>query len=561
MKKKIINNMKLNEQIDKIKRLLNNSTVFPEKKENIQEQTGPIFDMAMFLEKLAIKFVPIENKVARVIISDLEHQRINGLEFDAGKGVIKSINPSNLNDLQLAELFRIPQIREALEEMAKEYRPRGPQGPVVAFNLNNSSLPTLFPNSVPGRMIRAYKASTGKIANVDGIIKKYIKIPFNKWINKYWVGGQIKTYFIDKIKYNIFLRGVKDSLNETKYAKFYQEMYDKASKISSDYLQAMETKGRVDYTIYQEQLKNLLKEFKLMRNNVKKTVFNEMKKTMPEKVVKELDDAAGSNVNDDDFLTMWGELKKISSDVVTEEEKYTFYFTGIIRIATDIGNWRFMDATKRIFNFMIRYDARLQREIVDNVKSKGRYGWLWREAFVRTLVVAGYYGLIDYAEAFYKNKNGKAFTWPDWMPEYLGWAGVDADPFEPDFEWGNKLEPETGKTLKNGIPYIFIHIGKEMWKVGSEHPFMSLAKTGPLTAWIVDKLSDPNEQNQKEFIETELYKTEKENLLKKIKSNPEYVNANPQEQEKMITDSLNVFEENINILRETRATNEKLNDK
>ena len=31
-KKKIINNMKLNEQIDKIKRLLNNSTVFPDKK-------------------------------------------------------------------------------------------------------------------------------------------------------------------------------------------------------------------------------------------------------------------------------------------------------------------------------------------------------------------------------------------------------------------------------------------------------------------------------------------------------------------------------------------------
>ena len=132
--------MKLNEQIDKIKRLLNNSTIFPEKKENIQESTGPIFDMAMFLEKLAIKFVPIENKVARVIISDLEHQRINGLQFDAGKGVIKSINLSNLNDLQLAELFRVPQIREALEEMAKEYRPRGPQGPVVPFNLNNNKL-------------------------------------------------------------------------------------------------------------------------------------------------------------------------------------------------------------------------------------------------------------------------------------------------------------------------------------------------------------------------------------------------------------------------------------
>lgn len=551
--------MKLNEQIDKIKRLLNNSTVFPEKKENIQEATGPIFDMAKFLEKLAIKFVPIENKVARVIISDLEHQRINGLEFDAGRGVIKSINLSNINDLQLAELFRVPQVREALEEMAKEYRPR-PNGPVVPFSLNNSSLPTLFPNSVAGRMIRAYKASTGKIANVDGIIKKYIKIPFNKWVDKYWVGGKIVTWFTDKIKYDIFLRGVKDSFNETKYAKFYQGMYDKASKISSDYLLAMETKGRVDYTIYQEQLKNLLKEFKLMRNNVKKTVFNEMKKTMPEKLVKELDDAAGSNINDDEFLKMWGELKKISSDVVTEEEQYTYYFRGIIRIATDMGNGRFMDSSKRIFNWMIRYDARLQREIVDNVKSKGRFGWLWREALLRTLVVAGYYGLIDYAESWYKNKNGKAYRWPDWMPKYLGWAGVDAEPFEPDFEWGNKLDPDTGKTLKNGVPYMFLHVGKEMWKVGSEHPFMSLAKTGPLTAWIIEKMSDPNEQKQRPVIETKLYEDEKQNLIKIIESNPKYMELTPQEKESAMQDSLRAFDENMELLRQTRATNETLKD-
>ena len=120
-----------------------------------------------------------------------------------------------------------------------------------------------------------------------------------------------------------------------------------------------------------------------MRNSVKKTVFNEMKKTMPEKLVKELDDAAGSNVNDDDFLKMWGELKKISSDVVTEEEKYTYYFRGMVRIFTDIGNGRFMDSARRIFNWMIRYDARLQREIVDNVKSKGRFGWAWREAICK----------------------------------------------------------------------------------------------------------------------------------------------------------------------------------
>jgi hypothetical protein len=179
---------------------------------------------------------------------------------------------------------------------------------------------------------------------------------------------------------------------------------------------------------------------------------------------------------------------------------------------------------------------------------------------LRTAILALYYGLVDYAEAYYKNVHGKAFEWPKWMPKYLGWAGVDDEPFEPDIEWGNKVDPKTGKSLMNGGPYLLYHMYQEASLVFKTHPINSLAKTGPATDWLIDLLSDPKKQSQLPVIETKMYEDGKNLLIETITNDLRYKSLSPEDQQSLMTDSLKVYDDHMQELRESRATNQKLKD-
>ena len=540
--------MKLNEEINKINRLLNNSVVFPEKKENIVENTPVntalryVFDVPLFLRKLGSRMIPKENKIANKIISMLEDPLLRGVEFDAGTGVINRVFIKNMTDQQLVEFFRIPQVREALEDMAKNYRPR-PDGPIVPFNLNNASFPATFPNSEFGRVVKAYQQAASKIANLTKY-EKSVVIPFNRWFQKYWEGGKIIEYFADKVKYNHFARSIKDSITESKYQEFYEGLYKRAEKVGFDYQNALKNPGVSNFTTHEKELTKILKEFELMTNNVKQQVFKKIYALLPPEVINRLDQTVIQNPNVDELTKLWDELSKFNNDAKVVQEKYRYWFGGIMNIFRDIKNRDGGNVLKRTLNFLFTYDARLNREIKESIKAKGRFGYFWREAFLRAGTVALWTGFIDYWLAKSKNDRGEAFKDP-----------VFNTTFEPTMEWGQPEKFVDNKT--KGTEYFFKHVSTSGFKYLFKHPIKG-TQIGPVPRYIMAYFDDPERQKKKKFIETEVYQKELARMLEDLEKDPKYMALSAVDKKGARDSSIQAFEESYAILEQLKRENQNL---
>lgn len=540
--------MRLNEEINKINRLLNNSVVFPEKKENIVENTPVnaalryVFDVPLFLQKLGSRMIPKENIIANKIIGMLEDPLLRGIEFDAGTGVVNKVFIKNMTDQQLVEFFRIPQVREALEDMAKNYRPR-PDGPIVPFNLNNASFPATFPNSEFGRIVKAYQQAASKIANLTKN-EKIVTIPFNRWIQKYWQGGKIIEYFTDKLKYNHFIRSIKDSITESKYLQFYEDLYKRAEKAGFDYQYALKNSGVSNFSTHEKELTEILKEFQLMTNNVKQQVFKKIYGLLPPEVINRLDQTVIQNPKADELTKLWDELSKFNTDAKVMQEKYTYWFGGIMNIFRDMKGGKGGDALKRIGNFLLTYDARLNREIKESIKAEGRFGYFWREAFLRAGVVAIWTGFIDYWLAKSKNDRGEPFKDP-----------ILNTTFEPTMEWG---QPEVFVDNKTeGGKYFLKHVFASGFKYLYKHPIKG-TQIGPVPRYIIAYFDDPERQKKKKFIETEIYQKELARMLQDLEKDPKYMALSAVDKKGARDSSIQAFEESYGILEQLKKENQNL---
>lgn len=540
--------MRLNEEINKINRLLNNSVVFPEKKENIVENTPAnaalryVFDVPLFLQKLGSRIIPKENIIANKIIGMLEDPLLRGIGFDAGTGVVNKVFIKNMNDQQLVEFFRIPQVREALEDMAKNYRPR-PDGPIVPFNLNSASFPATFPNSEFGRIVKAYQQAASRIAFLTKR-EQIVTIPFNRWVQKYWQGGKIKEYFIDKVKYNHFLRSIKDSINESKYLQFYEGLYKRAEKAGFDYQYNLKNPGASNFIPGEDELIKILKEFELMTNNVKQQVFKKIYGSLPPEVINRLDETVKQNPKADELTILWGELSEFNTDAKVVQEKYTYWFGGIMNIFRDMKGRKGGDALKRVINFLLTYDARLNREIKESIKAEGRFGYFWREAFLRAGVVAIWTGFIDYWLAKSKNDRGEPFKDP-----------LFNTAFEPTMEWSQPENFVDNKT--KGAEYFMKHVLNSGFKYLYKHPIKG-TQIGPVPRYIMAYFDDPERQKKKKFIETEIYQKELARMLQDLEKDPKFM-ALPAVDKKGARDSsIQAFKESYGVLEQLKIENQNL---
>ena len=553
--------MKLNEQLNRINRLLKNPIVFPEKKETINRNINEVvssrdpipFPLTEFLEKLVLKTIPLENKIARAIIEDLSRDERAVIKFDSTVGIIKEINLSRIADEELIQLFRIPQVREALEEAAKNFRPQGPNGNVVPFNLKNTGLARLFPNSTPAKIINAFTKSESSIANVGKFVKTVI-IPFNRWCSQYLNKNMLKKYFVDPIKYNQFLRKIKYSVDDSDWIGQMNKTYDDAAKLGQDWIDAVNTKGRTDFRPYEEKFTNMLKEFKLMENRVKKKVFLDLKDSLPKELVDMLDAQVKENPTYNDLNKMWNELTNISDTANVLDERYTFYIKGMLNIFTNFKNLEFTKGFTRIGNFLIRLDFRLKSEVRDNRIAAGYPLWLVTEATASSMAMGFWYGVTDYVEAYYKNIHGQAYHTPEWMKS----IGIDSS-MEPDKDWDQPYDPKKTSNTLNNVVYFLQHSFGSGLGFAKNHFLQTGTSAGPIPKAIINFYSDPNRQKKRRLTETELHDELLEAMKKRIMEYKEYKNATPEKQQEMIQDSTNLFEKNFEILNQVKESTEKLN--
>jgi hypothetical protein len=530
--------MKLNEQINKINRLLNNTKIFPENKKNLQELAAPAnpFDMAAFMANLLIRKLP-ENISDEIdgIINKLSIPTVRAIDFDETGRIIKGINLKNISDLQLTELFRIPQVREALEEYAENYRVRD-DGPIYRIDLDNINVAGADPRGPFSRIIKAYRNSKNDIISLSKT-DKIIKLPFQRLMKKYGNWKNIYEFFKDKIKYNLLVRGVDTGIKPD-YAIRMKKLYADAVKLSKEWSDVQG--GIIQTDLYRKKMYDILKEMKLLNRKCQRDVFDKLVTLLPENIKKELDDTVA--IGDDGLSELWGELTKVSKAGASFDDKYLGYVGGIGRMITDVSGGRSKDFAKRWGNFLITCDFRLRREMTNNIRVAGRFGFLWKEASRRAILYAVAVGSVDYFLAYYKKEYGAALN-------------IGPVKFEPNLEWQRPKEIED-KDI-NGTPNFLSHVGQTSLSYFKEHP-LKASTMGPLLRVIDAFNSDPERQRNKGATETELYNKSWEEYVKNFRNTEEYKILSPQDKLKAEKEAEVAFKTQFEQVNESKKLLEKL---
>jgi hypothetical protein len=535
--------MKLNEQINSISRLLNNTKIFPENKKNLQEATGnPVhnpFDMAQLVGRLIYRKIPkdVSDEIDN-IIDKLSLPTVRAIEFDETGRIIKGINLDNISDSQLKNLFRIPEVREALEDYAKNYRARD-NGPIYPIDLNNINIAGANPRSPFSRIINAYRNSKNDIITLTKF-DKIVRLPFKRLMIKYGNFDNIYEFFKDKIKYNLMLRGVETGIKPD-YALRMKKLYEDAVKITKDWSD-VQGKGMVNIDSYRKKLYDILKEMKLLDRKCQRDVFDKLVTLLPENIKKELDDTV--KITDDELSKLWEQLTAVSKSGASFDDKYLFYLGGVGRMLSDIRGGRGMDFAKRWGNFLIGLDFRLNREMTNNIRVKGRFGFIWREASLRAFLYAIAVGTVDYYLAYQKKEKGTA----------LNILGTN---FEPNLEWQRPKEIEDKDV--NGLGYFLSHVGQTSGTYFLKHPIHA-STMGPLPRVIDAFFNDPNKQRNKDITETELYDKSWEEYLKNVRNNEEYKLLSPQDKIKAEEEAKVAFETQFKKVNEAKKALKKLDN-
>ena len=529
--------MKLNEQINSINRLLNNTKIFPENKKILQEASVNPFSMAEFIGKLIYRKIP-KNASEEIdkIIEKLSLPTVKAIEFDNIGRIIKGINLNNISDDQLKNLFRIPEVRDALEDYAKNYRART-NGPIFPIDLNNINVAGANPRSPMSRIINAYRNSKNDIIKL-GKVEELVRLPLLRLMEKYGTFKNIYEFFKDKIKYDLMLRGVETGIKPD-YALRMKKLYEDAVKISTDW-SAVQGKGMVNIDGYRKQLYNILKEMKLLDRKCQRDVFENLVKLLPDNIRKELDESV--KITDDQLSELWKQLTEVSKSGASFDDKYLYYLGGVGRMITDIGGGRGKDFAKRWGNFLITLDFRLNREMNNNIRAKGRFGFIWREVSLRAILYSVAVGAVDYFLAYEKKEKGTA----------LNLFGTN---FEPNLEWQRPKEIDDKDV--NGLPYFLSHVGQTSLTYFKKHPFHA-ATMGPLLRVVDTFANDPDKQRNKDVTETELYNTSWEEYIKNVRNNEEYKLLSPQDKLKAEEEAKTAFEVQFKQVNEAKNALEKL---
>jgi hypothetical protein len=301
------------------------------------------------------------------------------------------------------------------------------------------------------------------------------------------------------------------------------KLIDETIKIANEY-EARMLNGRyvTNHELYQKKLTEKMRHIETYHERMQRDFYKQLVLGLPESVKRELNDKIHpDNVSLDELATIWKELTEVNKLANDVERKYVYLFKGYGKMF-GAGYKNFF---KRFGTWLLTADARLAADFRNNIKAKGRWGVIWREAFYRSAVLALAYGIMDWAEAYYENQSG--------VPFKLGPAS-----FKPDKEWGMSKDFK-GEWTEAGM-YAIKHVmevgGLEFYK----NPISTFAE-GPAPKLLKVFFSDPNNQAKKLPFEQQLYRQQWNEFWKKYtQNNPEYINSDTlrkQEIERNITDS------------------------
>jgi hypothetical protein len=180
--------------------------------------------------------------------------------------------------------------------------------------------------------------------------------------------------------------------------------------------------------------------------------------------------------------------------------------------------------------------------MTNNIRVKGRFGFIWREVSLRALLYSVAVGAVDYFLAYEKKEKGTA----------LNLFGTN---FEPNLEWQRPKEIDDKDV--NGLPYFLSHVGQTSLTYFKKHPFHA-ATMGPLLRVVDAFANDPNKQRNKDVTETDLYNKSWEEYIKNVRNNEEYKLLSPQDKSKAEEEAKTAFEVQFKQVNEAKNALEKL---
>ena len=507
--------MRLNEYKQKFNRLIGEQfDTMEELRLDINEMT-PIatpFKLVDLLGQMALR--PIKEKFPEVenILKKLDMPSVKAIEYDEIGGIIRNINMKTINSAQLEELFRIPQVREALEDYAKNYKPGGPNGPVYPINLETIRLTD--PASDMTKIITAYR-NAGKRVIKTGL-KDVVSVKKTTFVKN--ISDKLYDFYVENIKLNNFIIILRD-VDTKGVEKQMDDLKKNFDTLVKEYENVMKSgTGVVNHQGYQKKLYEIIRELKIYHKQIQKDVFDILTKKLNDSPnVKTKLSGDLKDISYEDLEKFWSKLKNVSENIKSIDNKYNGFFDALGKMFASLkpgvkSDW------KRITNTLVFGDARLREEMVSNVRYYGKPKFYLREVAVRSLISAVTVGLIDLFLAQYKESRGQSL--------------FNLSITEPTKEWQNPGDPES--TYDN-VKYFASFVGDSMLSRFLKDP-LHVALMGPIPRAITNYFKSSEIFKNRTAVEQKNYQEGLDKAKDDVKNKEEYKNASPEKQVEILKD-------------------------
>ena len=373
-----------------------------------------------------------------------------------------------------------------------------------------------------------------------------------KTLKEFFQVDNILDFFRYKTKTNLWLNSAFTKEDEKGFEDIMSDINDKIVEIANEYSDALNDNTTIDYSSYRKRIFEQLIIFKRMSQNVKIKCRENLLKQLPENVKNQLNiPEVNNSYTDQELNKLWNYITEQNGDAKSFETKYTTFVEGFLKIFTEKNK-----RGKRILNLLLSWDARLNSEFRNNILSRkyGRASVLSIELVKRSVILAGFYGAIDYFLAMKENTSGLPLTIPEVVP-YLG-----GTKFEPYTKWSKNND----NSVLGGTQYMAQHFLSASYERFKTHPIESITTAGPLVSLYETFITDPNLQRKRNEVETQAFQIELQNFLNTLhKTDPNYLNLKDQSQKiKYDQDSTQAFKEQYKTMieewNEIKQTNSNL---
>lgn len=534
--------IRLNEYKQKFNRLIGKQfDTIGELRLDINEvatSTAP-FKLTELLNKLILR--PIKKKFPEVedILKKLDMPSVKAIEYDEIGGIIRNINMKNITNSQLEELFRIPQVREALEDYAKNYRPGGPNGAIYPIILDKVRLTD--PASDIGRIITAYRQAGNRIIKTG--VENVSTVKSTTFLKN--IADKLYNFYIENVGLNPFIKTIKNFKTEGAELKM-DALKKNFDSLITEYENVMKSgTGVVNHQGYQKKLYELLRQLKIYHKQIQKDVFDQLTQQLNNapnvktKLSGDLNDLSYNNLE-----KFWGELKNVSQNIKNVDNKYNGYFGAMGKMLASL-KLGVKTEWDRIGNALIFGDARLKKEMTSNVRYYGKRKFYLRELGVRSVLTAVTIGLLDVLLAQYKESQGQSF--------------LNLNITEPSKEWNNPGDPES---TSDNVKYFASFIGDTTISQFLKEP-LHVALMGPIPRLIHYYFKDSDIFRNRSSVEQKIYKDGLDKFINDVKNKEDFKNASSEEQSQMLKDAERDFQEYFKIFSskdKAKKALEKLNN-